>query len=137
MNGKTYIAVSTETGIYAGYRSDPSGIAWLIRLSGLDSPFPVVFTKVLDLQKVAIMAALPKYDRLIVLNNGSILSYSLRVFIDVAHRQALPSNLERSLVKLTPKHSGQVNFFRVGRLAGKDMREFFLTFRCFFLKGPD
>jgi hypothetical protein len=85
-----------------------------------------VYTRVLELNKITVMAALPKYDRLIVLNNGTILSYSLKTFVDVAQSRVPAANLEHSLVKLTPKHNGQVNFVRIGRLAGKDMRKLFI-----------
>lgn len=105
---------------------DPLSFACAHRLSLFSSCYDIntVYTRVLDLNKITIMAALPQYDRLLVLNNGSILSYSLRTFVDVAQSRVPAVNLDHTLVKITPKFSGQVNFFRVGRLNGKDMRTF-------------
>ncbi|PVG04419.1 hypothetical protein CPB86DRAFT_810233 [Serendipita vermifera] len=104
LDDRAFIAVAAEGGIYIAFRSDPS-----------------TFTKVLDLPKVTLMSALVKYDRLVVLNNGTLLSFSLFVLAKVAQGKQPPGDLDKSLVKLAPKHNGQLSFFRIGKLAGKDL----------------
>lgn len=100
---RTYLAVATTAGVYVAFREDPS-----------------VFTRVLQLPKITIMSALPRYDRLILLVNGTLLSYSLQALVNVAQSRAPPAELDGTLVKLAPKHNGQVHFFRVGKISGRD-----------------
>lgn len=107
ISGRTYLAVATTTGVYVAFREDPS-----------------VFTRVLQLPKITILTALPRYDRLILLVNGTLLSYSLQALVTVAQNRAPPAELDKTLVKLAPKHSGQVHFFRVGKISGRDLRKF-------------
>ncbi|CAG7852613.1 Rho1 guanine nucleotide exchange factor 1 [Serendipita indica DSM 11827] len=104
INDRAFIAVAAQNGVYVAFRSDPS-----------------VFTLVLELSKITMITALPKYDRLFILCNSTVISYSLRVFADVAQNKVEPTALDKTLVKLTPKAAGHVSFFRVGRLAGRDM----------------
>jgi hypothetical protein len=85
---------------------------------------PSVFTRVLQIPKITIMTALPRYDRLILLVNGTLLSYSLQALVTVAQNRAPPAELDKTLVKLAPKHNGQVHFFRVGKVSGRDIRKF-------------
>jgi hypothetical protein len=67
------------------------------------------------------MSALVKYDRLVVLNGGTLLSFSLFVLARVAQNKLPASDLDKSMVKLAPKYNGQLTFFRIGKLAGKDL----------------
>ncbi|KAG8802187.1 hypothetical protein FRC18_007623, partial [Serendipita sp. 400] len=104
LDDRAYIVVATQLGVYVAFRSDPS-----------------VFTRILDLSKVTMITALPKYDRFFLLHNKSVISYSLRALTDLAQNRISASQFEKTLVKLTPKAAGRVTFFRVGRLSGKDM----------------
>ncbi|KIM33349.1 hypothetical protein M408DRAFT_14127 [Serendipita vermifera MAFF 305830] len=104
IGGRTYLAVGTQTGVYVGFREDASA-----------------FSRVLQLPKITVMAALPRHDRLILLVNGSLVSYSLQTLVNVATSRAPPGSLDKTLVKLAPKHSGQIHFFRVGKAAGRDI----------------
>ncbi|KAG8831244.1 hypothetical protein FRC17_003440 [Serendipita sp. 399] len=104
LEDRAYIVVATQQGVYVAFRSDPS-----------------VFTRILDISKVTMITALPNYDRFILLHNKSIISYSLRALTDLAQNKISASQFEKTLVKLTPKAAGRVTFFRVGKLAGKDM----------------
>ena len=106
MNGRTYLAAATSVGVYLAFRENPS-----------------VFTRVLQLPKITMMASLPRYDRLVLLANGTLISYSLQALVTVAQSRAPPSELDKTLIKLAPKHNGQVHFFRLGKIAGKDLRE--------------
>jgi len=77
---------------------------------------PSVFTRVLQLPKITMMASLPRYDRLVLLANGTLISYSLQALVTVAQSRAPPSELDKTLIKLAPKHNGQVHFFRLNYL---------------------
>jgi len=39
----------------------------------------------------------------------------------VAQNRARPSELDKTLVKLAPKHNGSIHFFRIGKIAGRDI----------------
>ncbi|GJJ08649.1 hypothetical protein Clacol_002868 [Clathrus columnatus] len=103
-NGKSYVAVATSTGIYAGVR-------------GLRN-----YTKVLPLPSAKGIIAMPMFRKLIVLYNDQLKAYSLDIIARVVEKKVSTNVLEDSAERLAKAdRGGSILFFRIGIVAERTL----------------
>ncbi|EMD33527.1 hypothetical protein CERSUDRAFT_87363 [Gelatoporia subvermispora B] len=102
--GKNFVAVGCSTGIYVAPRGEAS--------SGQ------AFRKVLNASNIVSMAAIPHYNRFIVLYDGGLYSYALDLVARVAQRAARRESLEASMERIDGR-DGPVLFFQTGTFGSR------------------
>ncbi|KAG9123304.1 hypothetical protein FRC07_015127 [Ceratobasidium sp. 392] len=100
--GDYYLVVSTPTGIYMGLRHNPAGIQ-----------------RILKFTDVTHMAALQKFDKLLVLTGEALYAYSFLSLIRVWRREADIAELTGSGDRVSRHRDGAVQFFRAGMCDGR------------------
>ena len=110
--GRNFLAIAIEDGIYLGLRDN------------LDSP-----VQVLRLPNVTQMTALVSHDRFVLIFEKTLHSYSLEPLTSMALGQVPSKPLKQTMEMVAPQHNGQVAFFRVGSFGDRDYRT---SIRCSF-----
>ncbi|KAG8792825.1 hypothetical protein FRC12_004768 [Ceratobasidium sp. 428] len=100
--GDNYLVVSTPTGVYMGLRHNPTGIQ-----------------RVLKFTEVSYMAALQKFDKLLILANETLYAYSFLSLVRVWRREADIAELTGSGERVSRHRDGSVQFFRAGVCDGR------------------
>ena len=102
---RNFLAIATDNGVHVGLRDS------------LDRS-----VRVLRLPNVAHMTAIPSHDRIVLIFEKTLLSYSLKLLASVALSQTPLKQLEQTMEILAPQHKGHVAFFRVGSFGDQDYR---------------
>ena len=101
--GRNFLAIATEGGIYLGQRDN------------LDHS-----VQVLRLPNVTQMIALVSHDCFILIFEKTLHMYSLEPLTSVALGQVPSKPVEQTMEMVAPQHNGQVTFFRVGSFGDRD-----------------
>jgi hypothetical protein len=74
------------------------------------------------------MTALAAHDRIVLIFEKTLLSFSLRLLASVALDQEPVRQLEQTMETLASQHKGHVTFFRVGSFGDQDYRTSYPSF---------
>lgn len=78
------------------------------------------YTKILTLPSISNIAALQDFNQLVVLHDGSLESYNLRILTSVVIGRHSTESFAGSVEKLTPKDTSVI-FFRAGKVADRTL----------------
>jgi RHO1 GDP-GTP exchange protein 1/2 len=131
---RNYLAVGCVNGIYVGLRANSCESSELLAGSVTNS-LCVAFRRVLQLINPTSLAALPKFNKLLVHCETALFSYPLDVVIRVSHGNASPQLLVDSAERLAQK-DGNISFFKAGYAGGRTLGKQSSHIICLFVSHP-
>ena len=101
--GRNFLAIATEDGIYLGLRDNLDDLVQVLRLPNVTQ-----------------MMALVSHECFVLIFEKTLHSYSLEPLTSVALGRVPSELVERTMEMIAPQHKGQVAFFRVGSFGDRD-----------------